>query len=66
MKIIEATLLMPLTCLITISLITLMMYMYNQFLTQIQSHDEAREKMYQTSEVVSIRVYDKFYEELSK
>ena len=62
----EATLLMPLTCLIAIGLITFMMWMYNQFLTQIQSHDEARERMYQTSKVASIRVYDKVYEELTE
>lgn len=66
MKIIEATLIMPMTCLIAAGLITLMMWMYNQFMIQIDEHAAERESIYTTREVVSIRVYDKIYEEFTE
>ncbi|MBQ4650586.1 MAG: hypothetical protein IJB73_07790 [Firmicutes bacterium] len=66
MKIIEATFIMPVTCLITVSLIALMIWMYNQFLIQTETHDVQREELYKTAETASIRIYDKIYEEFAE
>ena len=55
MKIIEATLIMPVTCLIVISLIGLMMSFYNDVSVQIAKHDEDRTILYNIREVTVIR-----------
>lgn len=64
MKFIEASLLMPMTCLIVISMIGIMMCMYNHLILQIEEHDIAREEMYRTREVTGIRLYDKIFENM--
>jgi len=66
MKIIEATLIMPVTCLITVGLISLMIWMYNNLLLQIEEHNVMREKLYQTSEITYIRFYDRIQDEFTQ
>ena len=51
MKIVEATLTVPLTILIMVSLIGLMMTFYTELTDQIGEHDAYRAKTYETLEV---------------
>jgi len=60
MKIIEAVILFPMTILIAVYMIYFMMNLYNDFEAEIDRHSEAREAMYETSEVYGISAYDKF------
>lgn len=48
MKMVEAALLIPLTILITVSLIGLMMDLYERSEEQIRKHAEVRNEYYQT------------------
>ena len=48
MKIVEATILIPLTILIIISLIGLMMTFYDRFDKQTESHIKMRNEIYET------------------
>ncbi len=66
MKIIEATLVMPVTCLIIVGLIGLMMTFYNELIVQIEEHEVERNNIYQTREVTYIRIYDKVYYEFTE
>lgn len=64
MKIVEATLLMPLTCLIIIAVIGLMMEFYSELDRQISDNAVRRDKIYEVREVTVIRIRDKVsYEE---
>ena len=58
MKIVEATLIMPVTCLIITALIGLMMSFYDELNAQIESNAVLRDKIYETREVTVIRVRD--------
>ena len=62
MKIVEATLIMPVTCLIITALIGLMMSFYDELNAQIESNAVLRDKIYETREVTVIRVRDGFTE----
>lgn len=59
MKIVEATLLMPLTCLIIIALIGLMMNFYGELDKQISDNAVKRGKIYEVREVTVIRIRDR-------
>lgn len=59
MKFVEATLVMPLTCMILISLISLMMIFYNELLTQTETNAEELAGIYENREVTYIRTYDR-------
>ena len=50
MKIVEATLTVPLTILIMVSLIGLMMTFYSSLTDQVAEHDAYRAKTYETPE----------------
>ena len=58
MKIVEATLLMPLTCLIIIAVIGLMMEFYSELDRQISDNAVRRDKIYEVREVTVIRIRD--------
>lgn len=62
MKIVEATLIMPVTCLIITALIGLMMSFYDELNAQIEANAVLRDKLYETREVTVIRVRDGFTE----
>ena len=62
MKIVEATLIMPVTCLIITALIGLMMSFYDELNAQIESNAVLRDKIYETREVTVIRVRDRLTE----
>ncbi len=62
MKIVEATLIMPVTCLIITALIGLMMSFYDELNAQIEANAALRDKIYETREVTVIRVRDGFTE----
>lgn len=62
MKIVEATLIMPVTCLIITALIGLMMSFYDELNAQIEANAVLRDKIYETREVTVIRVRDGFTE----
>ena len=62
MKIVEATLIMPVTCLIITALIGLMMSFYDELNGQIESNAVLRDKIYETREVTVIRVRDRLTE----
>ena len=62
MKIVEATLIMPVTCLIITALIGLMMSFYDELNAQIESNAVLRDKIYETREVTVIRVRDRITE----
>ena len=64
MKIVEATLLMPLTCLIMISLIGLGMFFFNELNLLIEENAVKDEKIYKIREVSIIRTYDRVRYEL--
>ncbi|MGN1333999.1 MAG: hypothetical protein ACI4U1_02690 [Anaerovoracaceae bacterium] len=59
MKIVEATLIMPTTCLILIALIGLMINFYTELNTQISENAALREGIYKTREVTVIRIRDR-------
>ena len=64
MKIVEATLIMPLTCLIIIALMGLMMNFYSELDRQISENAVRRDEIYEVREVTVIRIRDKVsYEE---
>ena len=62
MKIVEATLIMPVTCLIVTALIGLMMSFYDELNAQIEANEVLRDKIYETREVTVIRIRDGFTE----
>ena len=62
MQIVEATLIMPVTCLIITALIGLMMSFYDELNAQIESNAVLRDKIYETREVTVIRVRDRLTE----
>lgn len=62
MKIVEATLIMPVTCLIITALIGLMMSFYGELNDQIEANEVLRDKIYETREVTVIRIRDGFTE----
>ena len=59
MKVVEATMVMPVTCLIIISLITLMVTFYDTFIAQTMKHKEELAQIYESREVTYIRTYDR-------
>ena len=59
MRIVEATLIMPLTILITAALITLMMSFYTELGKQIETHDAKRADWKKVSAVLNVRAYDR-------
>lgn len=64
MKIVEATMIMPLTCLIIIALMGLMMNFYCELDRQISENAVRRDEIYEVREVTVIRIRDKVsYEE---
>ena len=64
MKIVEATMIMPLTCLIIIALMGLMMNFYSELDRQISENAVRRDEIYEIREVTVIRIRDKVsYEE---
>lgn len=64
MRIVEATMIMPLTCLIIIALMGLMMNFYSELDRQISENAVRRDEIYEIREVTVIRIRDKVsYEE---
>ena len=64
MRIVEATMIMPLTCLIIIALMGLMMNFYSGLDRQISENAVRRDEIYEIREVTVIRIRDKVsYEE---
>ena len=64
MKIVEATMIMPLTYLIIIALMGLMMNFYSELDRQISENAVRRDEIYEVREVTVIRIRDKVsYEE---
>lgn len=64
MKIVEATMIMPLTCLIIIALMGLMMNFYSELDRQISENAVRRDEIYEVREVTVVRIRDKVsYEE---
>lgn len=59
MKIVEATMVIPVTCLIIISLITLMMTFYDALIAQTAANNEKLTQIYESREVTYIRTYDR-------
>ncbi len=59
MRFVEASLIMPLTLLITSALIALMMGFYSNLGEQIEAHGEELKDVYKVSETVGIRVQDR-------
>ena len=59
MKFVEASLVVPLTCLILAALIALMMQFYQDLDRQIAQHDADRGKVFQPAEMHRIRVQDR-------
>ncbi len=59
MRFVEASLIMPLTLLITSALIALMMGFYSNLGEQIKAHGEELKDVYKVSETVGIRVQDR-------
>ncbi len=58
MKMVEATLVFPVTCLILLALIGLMLQFYKGLEQQTAEHDVERISIYETREVTKIRLYD--------
>ena len=64
MRIVEATMIMPLTCLIIIALMGLMMNFYSELDRQISENAVRRDEIYEVREVTVVRIRDKVsYEE---
>ncbi len=64
MRIIEATLIVPLTLLITAALIGLTMKFYGDLNKQIEAHATERKEIYKVSETVAIRLQDRLSYEI--
>ncbi len=59
---VEATLVMPLSILVTVALILLMVEFFGVFRTQISTHNTARQSLYEKKETQVIRLKDKVLE----
>ena len=59
MKMVEATLIMPVTCLIIITLMGLMMTFYCELNHQISENSIKRDRLYEDREVTEIRLRDR-------
>ncbi len=59
MRMIEATLIIPLTILIVAALISLMMNFYSDLNAQIEQHEVEIKEEYKISETIGIRVWDR-------
>lgn len=59
MRIVEASLIVPLTILIMSALIALMMSFYSELGEQIDEHNAKRDKLYEVSEMTYVRAYDR-------
>ena len=66
MKFLEATLMMPVTCLIVTALIGLMMSFYMELDRQISENAARRDEIYETREVSVIRLRDSITEVLPR
>lgn len=66
MKFVEATLIMPVTCLIVTALIGLMMSFYMELDRQISENAARRDEIYETREVSVIRLRDSLTEVLPR
>ena len=64
MKMVEATLIMPVTCLIIIALIGLMMTFYFELNHQIDENSINRDRLYEDREVTEIRFRDRLWDVL--
>lgn len=64
MKMVEATLIMPVTCLIIIELIGLMMTFYFELNHQIDENSIKRDRLYEDREVTEIRFRDRLWDVL--
>ena len=64
MKMVEATLIMPVTCLIIIALIGLMMTFYFELNDQISENSIKRDRLYEDREVTEIRLRDRLVDVL--
>lgn len=61
---VEATLIMPVTCLIIIALIGLMMTFYFELNHQIDENSIKRDRLYEDREVTEIRFRDRLWDVL--
>lgn len=66
MKVVEASLIMPITIFIIIALISLTMNFYNELGEQIKVHEKNLEKLKAERQVLIIRVYDRISHELEE
>lgn len=66
MKFVEATMIMPVTCLIVTALIGMMMSFYMELDRQISENAVRRDKLYETREVSVIRLRDSLTEVLPR
>lgn len=66
MKFVEATLIMPVTCLIVTALIGMMMSFYMELDRQISENAARRDEIYETREVSVIRLRDSITEVLPR
>ena len=66
MKFVEATLIMPVTCVIVTALIGLMMSFYMELDRQISENAARRDEIYETREVSVIRLRDSITEVLPR
>ena len=66
MKFVEATLIMPVTCLIVTALIGLMISFYMELDRQISENAARRDEIYETREVSVIRLRDSITEVLPR
>ena len=64
MKMVEAALIMPVTCLIIIALIGLMMTFYFELNHQIDENSIKRDRLYEDREVIEIRFRDRLWDVL--
>lgn len=64
MKKVEATLIMPVTCLIIITLMGLMMTFYCELNHQISENSIKRDRLYEDREVTEIRFRDRLWDVL--
>ena len=65
MRLVEATLIMPLTILITAALITLMIRFYPELGKQLEAHDAKRADWNNVSAALTVRAYDRAKDALS-
>lgn len=59
----EATMTLPITILIIVSLIGLMLTLYHQLFVQTEEHQIAIEEMYLERDMDTIRLYDRWVDE---